>query len=58
MDGGLAGDGAHGDHVCVAHDGVGEGEGEDNLDLLRGHVGIHGDVLRGAEEAEVALGRP
>jgi len=44
----------YGDDVGVAYDGVGQREGDDDLEFERGHVTVHGDFLQCVEEAEVA----
>lgn len=44
----------HGDDVGVAYDSIGQREGDDDLELERGHVTVHGDFLQCVEEAEVA----
>lgn len=47
----------HRDDIGVAHDGVGEGERDDDLDAEGRDVAVHGDILHRVEEAQVALGR-
>ena len=37
---------AHGYDVGVTHDGVGQREGKDDLELERRHVAVYGDVLQ------------
>jgi hypothetical protein len=36
----------HGDDVGVAHDGIGESEREDDLELERRHVAVYGDLVK------------
>lgn len=45
MDGKGGERGTNGDDVGVAHDGVGECERDDNLQLEWGHVAVHGDFF-------------
>lgn len=37
---------AHGDDIGVAHDGVGQREGNDDLEFERRHVAVYGDFLQ------------
>ncbi len=43
--------------VCVTHDGVGQCESDDDLDLERCDVSVHGDVLHRVEQVHVAFRR-
>ena len=43
--------------VCVAHDGVGERERDDNFDLQRGDISIHCDILHRVQQVHVAISR-
>ena len=44
----------HGDDIDVAYDGVGQREGDDDLEFERRHVTVHCYFLERVEESEVA----
>lgn len=44
----------HGDDIDVAYDGVGQREGDDDLEFERRHVAVHCYFLERIEEPEVA----
>ena len=44
----------HRDDVGVAYDGIGQREGDDDLEFEWGHVAVYGDFFQCVEEAEVA----
>ena len=44
-------------HVCIPHNRIGERKCDDDLDLERGHVSVHRDVLHRVKQVHVAVRR-